>query len=68
MKRLNLDELLMIFFSILLVTVLWQWLEIITLKEIVENKVDTIIAIVLGWSLYTNLKFYIKSKVDKDIK
>ena len=40
------------------ITVLWQLLELFVYGEIRPSKVDTIIALLLGISLYTNLKIF----------
>ena len=42
------------------ITVLWQLLELLAYGEIRPNGVDTIIAILLGISLYINLKTLFK--------
>ena len=42
------------------ITVLWQLLELLAYGEIRPNEVDTIIAILLGMSLYINLKTLFK--------
>lgn len=45
-----------------LVTLLWQLLEIVILKEIQPDGVDTIIAFILTGSLYGNYKLFEKLK------
>ena len=40
------------------ITVLWQLLELFVYGEIRPSEVDTIIALLLGMSLYTNLKIF----------
>ena len=40
------------------ITVLWQLLELFVYGEIRPSEVDTIIALLLGVSLYTNLKIF----------
>ena len=40
------------------ITVLWQLLELFVYGEIRPSEVDTIIALLLGISLYTNLKIF----------
>ena len=40
------------------ITVLWQLLELLAYGEIRPSEVDTIIALLLGISLYTNLKIF----------
>ena len=40
------------------ITVLWQLLELFAYGEIRPSEVDTIIALLLGISLYTNLKIF----------
>ena len=40
------------------ITVLWQLLELLAYGEIRPSEVDTIIAMLLGISLYTNLKIF----------
>lgn len=42
------------------ITVLWQLLELLAYGEIRPSEVDTIIAILLGISLYINLKTLFK--------
>lgn len=42
------------------ITVLWQLLELFVYGEIRPSEVDTIIALLLGISLYTNLKTLFK--------
>ena len=42
------------------ITVLWQLLELLAYGEIRPNEVDTIIAILLGMSLYINIKTLFK--------
>ena len=42
------------------ITVLWQLLELLAYGEIRPNEVDTIIAMLLGISLYVNLKTLFK--------
>ena len=42
------------------ITVLWQLLELLAYGEISPNGVDTIIAMLLGISLYINLKTLFK--------
>ena len=44
--------------SIIAITVLWQLLELLAYGEIRPSEVDTIIAILLGISLYINLKIF----------
>lgn len=53
----TLNEILVMCGIATLVTLLWQALELVILKEIVPNDVDTIIAIILSVSLYGNYKF-----------
>ena len=43
---------------IIAITVLWQLLELLAYGEIRPSEVDTIIAMLLGISLYTNLKIF----------
>ena len=43
---------------IIAITVLWQLLELFAYGEIRPSEVDTIIALLLGISLYTNLKIF----------
>ena len=43
---------------IIAITVLWQLLELLAYGEIRPSEVDTIIALLLGISLYTNLKIF----------
>ena len=45
---------------IIAITVLWQLLELLAYGEIRPSEVDTIIAILLGISLYINLKTLFK--------
>lgn len=45
---------------IIAITVLWQLLELLAYGEIRPSEVDTIIAILLGISLYLNLKTLFK--------
>lgn len=45
---------------IIAITVLWQLLELLAYGEIRPNEVDTIIAMLLGVSLYVNLKTLFK--------
>lgn len=45
---------------IIAITVLWQLLELLAYGEIRPNEVDTIIAMLLGISLYVNLKTLFK--------
>ena len=45
---------------IIAITVLWQLLELLAYGELRPSKVDTIIAILLGISLYINLKALFK--------
>ena len=45
---------------IIAITVLWQLLELLAYGEIRPSEVDTIIAILLGMSLYINLKTLFK--------
>ena len=45
---------------IIAITVLWQLLELFVYGEIRPSEVDTIIAMLLGISLYTNLKTLFK--------
>ena len=45
---------------IIAITVLWQLLELLAYGEIRPSKVDTIIAMLLGVSLYINLKTLFK--------
>ena len=45
---------------IIAITVLWQLLELLAYGEIRPNEVDTIIAMLLGISLYINLKTLFK--------
>ena len=45
---------------IIAITVLWQLLELLAYGEIRPNEVDTIIAMLLGVSLYINLKTLFK--------
>lgn len=40
------------------ITVLWQLLELFVYGEIRPSEVDTIIALLLGMSVYTNLKIF----------
>ena len=40
------------------ITVLWQLLELFVYGEIRPSEVDTIIALLFGISLYTNLKIF----------
>ena len=40
------------------ITVLWQLLELLAYGEIRPSEVDTIIALLLGMSVYTNLKIF----------
>ena len=40
------------------ITVLWQLLELFVYGEIIPSEVDTIIALLLGMSVYTNLKIF----------
>lgn len=46
---------------IIAITVLWQLLELLAYGEIRPSEVDTIIAILLGISLYINLKTLFRS-------
>ena len=43
---------------IIAITVLWQLLELLAYGEIRPSEVDTIIALLLGMSVYTNLKIF----------
>ena len=43
---------------IIAITVLWQLLELLAYGEIRPSEVDTIIAMLLGISLYINLKIF----------
>ena len=43
---------------IIAITVLWQLLELLAYGEIRPSEVDTIIAMLLGTSLYINLKIF----------
>ena len=52
----TLNEFLVLCGITTLVTLLWKVLELIILKEIILNDVDTVIAIILSWSLYGNYK------------
>ena len=45
---------------IIAITVLWQLLELLAYGEIRPSEVDTIIAMLLGISLYVNLKTLFK--------
>ena len=45
---------------IIAITVLWQLLELLAYGEIRPSEVDTIIAMLLGMSLYLNLKTLFK--------
>ena len=45
---------------IIAITVLWQLLELLAYGEIRPSEVDTIIAMLLGMSLYINLKTLFK--------
>ena len=45
---------------IIAITVLWQLLELLAYGEVRPSEVDTIIAILLGISLYINLKTLFK--------
>ena len=45
---------------IIAITVLWQLLELLAYGEIRPSEVDTIIALLLGISLYINLKTLFK--------
>lgn len=45
---------------IIAITVLWQLLELLVYGEIRPNEVDTIIAMLLGISVYINLKTLFK--------
>lgn len=53
----NLNEVLILCGIAGLVIVLWQLIELIVLKEIRPNDVDSIIAMILTFSLYGNYKF-----------
>lgn len=53
----TLNEILVFCEIATLVTLSWQLLELVILKEIVPNNVDTIIAFILTLSLYGNYKF-----------
>ena len=46
--------------SIIAITVLWQLLELLAYGEIRPSEVDTIIAMLLGVSVYINLKTLFK--------
>ena len=46
--------------AIIVITVLWQLLELLAYGEIRPSEVDTIIAMLLGISLYLNLKTLFK--------
>lgn len=46
---------------IIAITVLWQLLELLAYGEIRPSEVDTIIAMLLGVSLYINLKTLFRS-------
>ena len=43
---------------VIVITVLWQLLELLAYGEIRPSEVDTIIAMLLGISLYINLKIF----------
>ena len=45
---------------VIVITVLWQLLELLAYGEIRPSEVDTIIAMLLGISLYINLKTLFK--------
>ena len=45
---------------VIVITVLWQLLELLAYGEIRPSEVDTIIAMLLGVSLYINLKTLFK--------
>ena len=45
---------------IIVITVLWQLLELLAYGEVRPSEVDTIIAMLLGISLYINLKTLFK--------
>jgi len=47
---------------LLLVTVVWQVIEIIAFGAIKPNGIDTIIGIILSLSLYGNLRHWFNSK------
>ena len=45
---------------IIAITVLWQLLELVAYGEVRPSKVDTVIAIIFGISVYINLKTLFK--------
>lgn len=66
----TIKELLIIFGIGSIVTSVWILLEKLMLKEVTPNQVDSIIALILIYSLYGNLKWWesIKEKQPSNIR
>lgn len=60
-----LKELVTVIIIAVLVTMVWRLLELIAYGKVLPDKVDSIIAIILSYSLYANFKFYIKNKTKR---
>lgn len=58
-------EILKIMAIAMSITFLWQQAEIITVGEVMPSGIDTIVALILTFSLYRNLKAYEKNKYKK---
>ena len=70
--KINIDMFLQMLGDILLlsgiatlVVILWQSLELAILNKITPDKVDTIIALILSYSLYWNYKMILNKKEQK---
>jgi len=61
-------ELLILCGIMSMITVAWKILEVIEYGEITSSKIDTLIAVILAFSLYKNLNIKVKSAQDGNEK
>lgn len=56
--KINFKDILLFQCIIIVVTVIWQLLELIFYKEVKPDHIDSVVAIILSISIYTNVMFY----------
>lgn len=60
--KVNFKDILLFQGIIIVVTVIWQLLELIFYKEVMPDHIDSVVAIILSTSIYTNVMLYRETK------